>query len=162
MTQTATTPKKWHEVYRNDEEKCLFVGKDGASGLIRAKDKEGKRYEWRSTDALAKEAGLSKRRTEEILEHYCNRGVVRQHAKDPEKWGYWQVVGTEKSDPDLVKKDHDDRMVKQQVANGKPASAAPAAAAPAGTGTGASGGSPVKTAPKKTTSPTTKTPAKAP
>ena len=108
-------PQKWYNAYRNDEEKCVFVGKDGCSGLIRATDKAtGKKFEWRSTDMLAKESGLSKKRVEEILEHYCNKRVVRQHAKDPEKWGYWELVGNEKDDPDVVAKDHEARMEKQQ------------------------------------------------
>lgn len=110
-------PAKWWAVHRNDEEKCVFVGKDGESGLIRAKDKHGKHYDWRSTDALARESGLSKKRTEEILDHWCKKGVVRQHAKDPEKWGYWENVGQEKQDPDPVAKDHEDRVDKQM---GKP------------------------------------------
>ncbi len=109
----SNTPAKWHNVYRNDEEKCVFVGKDGSSGLIRATDKAtGKKFEWRSTDALAREAGLSKKRVEEILEYYCNKKVVRQHPKDPEKWGYHEIVGTEKEDPDVVAKDHENRMEK--------------------------------------------------
>jgi hypothetical protein len=113
------SPKKWHEVYRGDDEKCVFVGKDGASGLIRAKDKDGKRYEWRSTDALSRESGLSKKRVEEILDHWCKKGVVRQNAKDPEKWGYWEIVGQAKSDPDIVGRDHQDRMEKQFINNGQ-------------------------------------------
>lgn len=108
-----TTPKKWHESYRNDAEKCVFVGKDGCSGLIRAKDKTtGKPYEWRTTDSLARESGLSKKRVEEILEYWTNKKVVRQHSKDPEKWGYWEIVGEEKSDPDVVAKDHENRIDK--------------------------------------------------
>ncbi len=113
-------PEKWHKVYRTDEEKCVFVGKDGNSGLIRATDKTtGKRFEWRSTDALARESGLSKKRVEEILEYYCNKKVVRQHSKDPEKWGYWEVVGEEKNDPDVVAEDHAKRMDKATGGTGK-------------------------------------------
>jgi len=106
------TPQKWHKVYNNDEEKRLFVGKDGDSGLIRAKDKDGKHYDWRSTDALARESGLSKKRTEEILDYYWKMDVVRQHPKDPEKWGYWENVGAVKEDVDPIEKDHQDRLDK--------------------------------------------------
>lgn len=121
MLDTAVKlPEKWHKVYRTDEEKCVFVGKDGNSGLIRATDKiTGKRFEWRSTDALARESGLSKKRVEEILEYYCNKKVVRQHSKDPEKWGYWEVVGEEKNDPDVVAEDHAKRMDKAVGGTGK-------------------------------------------
>ncbi len=119
MPQTIEKPAKWWAAYRNDEEKCVFVGKDGQSGLIRARDKDGKHYDWRSTDALARESGLSKKRVEEILDHWCKKGVVRQHSKDPEKWGYWENVGAEKPDPDPVLKDHEDRVDKQLTNNGK-------------------------------------------
>jgi hypothetical protein len=120
MLETIKMPEKWHKVYRSDEEKCVFVGKDGNSGLIRATDKTtGKRFEWRSTDALARESGLSKKRVEEILEYYCNKKVVRQHSKDPEKWGYWEVVGEEKNDPDVVAEDHAKRIDKATGGTGK-------------------------------------------
>jgi len=119
-TIAVIAPDKWHKIYRTDEEKCVFVGKDGQSGLIRAVDKTtGKRFEWRSTDALARESGLSKKRVEEILEYYCNKKIVRQHSKDPEKWGYWEVVGPEKEDPDVVAKDHESRIEKATGGSGK-------------------------------------------
>jgi hypothetical protein len=154
-------PEKWHKVYRSDEEKCVFVGKDGNSGLIRATDKTtGKRFEWRSTDALARESGLSKKRVEEILEYYCNKKVVRQHSKDPEKWGYWEVVGEEKNDPDVVAEDHAKRMDKATGGVGKGKNTIPSTAGNPGGSTSGPGGStgkpPVKMPPTKT--PPTKTP----
>lgn len=150
-------PQKWHEVYRGDEEKNVFVGKDGTSGLIRAKDKEGKRFEWRSTDALARESGLSKKRVEEILDHWCKKGVVRQHSKDPEKWGYWEIVGAPKDDPDVVAEDHKQRVDKQLVNSGlkpavkpttKPDGKGTAPSLPGGQGT-INTPAPAKTLPKK-------------
>ena len=112
-----TNPPKWWEVHRNDEEKCVFVGKDGKSGLIRGKDKDGKPFSWRTTDSLSKESGLSKKRTEEILDHWCKKGVVRVNPKDPEKWGYWENVGSEKAEPNPVETDHKERMDKVKNLN---------------------------------------------
>lgn len=84
---TTTTTKKWWEVYANDKEKRFFVGKDGKSGLVRCKE-----FSWRSTDALAKEAGLTKLDVETIISKYHKHNIVLQHEKDPEKWGYWELV----------------------------------------------------------------------
>jgi hypothetical protein len=79
--------KKWWQVYSNDDEKNFFSGKDGKSGLARSQD-----YDWRTTDALAREAGLTKAKTEQIIDKYHKAGLVIQHQKDPEKWGYWERV----------------------------------------------------------------------
>lgn len=79
--------KKWWQIYSNDDEKRFFVGKDGKSGLVRNQE-----YEWRSTEALARESGLSKARTEQLIDKYHKAGLVIQHSKDPEKWGYWEKV----------------------------------------------------------------------
>lgn len=79
--------KKWWQVYANDEEKRFFVGKDGQSGLVRSTD-----YEWRSTTALAREADMTKLSCEQIIDKYHKHGIVLQHPKDPEKWGYWERV----------------------------------------------------------------------
>ena len=79
--------KKWWQVYGNDDEKRFFVGKDGKSGLIRNGE-----FDWRSTDSLARESGLTKARIEQIIDKYHKAGIVIQHQKDPEKWGYWEKV----------------------------------------------------------------------
>jgi len=84
--------KKWWQVYANDDEKRFFVGKDGKSGLIRGKDKNGADFDWRTTDKLASESGLTKTRVEQIIDKYHKAGLVLQHPKDPEKWGYWEKV----------------------------------------------------------------------
>lgn len=84
---TTTTKKKWWNVYSGDKEKRFFVGKDGKSGLVRNDE-----FEWRSTDALAREAGLTKLEVEDIVAKYHKHGIVLQHTKDPEKWGYWERV----------------------------------------------------------------------
>lgn len=106
---------KWWQVYSNDEEKRLFVGKDGSTGLVRSPD-----YEWRSTDALAKESGLSKRRTEEILDKFHKRGVVLQHSKDPEKWGYWERVKPNANDPKPTVAEEDQKKRVDKVDPKKP------------------------------------------
>lgn len=79
--------KKWWQVYAGDEEKRFFVGKDGKSGLVRSPD-----FQWRSTDSIAREAGLTKAVTEQLIDKYLKAGMVFQHPKDPEKWGYWEKV----------------------------------------------------------------------
>lgn len=86
--------KKWWQVYGGDEEKRFFVGKDGKSGLVRNTE-----FEWRSTDALARESGLTKTRTEQIIDKYHKAGIVIQHQKDPEKWGYWEKVAPQLANP---------------------------------------------------------------
>ncbi len=86
---------------------------------------------------------MSKRRVEEILEYYCNKKVVRQHSKDPEKWGYWELVGTEKDDPDVVAKDHESRMEKQLIHNGKSPTKTQVASPTGGTGVTISAPTPV-------------------
>lgn len=105
MSQT----KKWWQVYANDEEKKFFVGKDGHSGLVRKQD-----YSWRSTDLLAKESGLSKARVEQIIDKYHKAGLVLQHPKDPEKWGYWENVNTTTAAAkgSVVEEDQKDRVGK--------------------------------------------------
>lgn len=84
------TLSKWWQVYANDEEKRFFVGKNGISGLVRHPE-----FEWRSTDRLSSESGLTRARTEEIIDKYHKVGIVVAHKTDPEKWGYWENV-----DPD--------------------------------------------------------------
>ena len=87
------TLQKWWQVYANDAEKRVFVGKDGASGLIR--HPEG--FKWRSLSALASESGLSEADTEKILAKYLKMGIVLRNEKG-DKFGYWELV-----DPGLGK-----------------------------------------------------------
>jgi hypothetical protein len=106
--------KKWWEVYANDDEKKFFVGKDGSSGLVRKA-----KYEWRSTDLLSQESGLTKTKIESIIEKYHKVGIVVQHPKDPEKWGYWEKVAPQlanqsvKSTSDKDKEDRIDKAKKK-------------------------------------------------
>lgn len=102
--------RKWWEVYSGSEEKKVFVGADGRSGLIRKTD-----FEWRSTGKLVEESGLSRARVEQILDKYFKAGIVVQHPKDAEKWGYWERVdpslgtATTKS---IAEKDQEKRLEK--------------------------------------------------
>ena len=158
---------KWWQVYSNDEEKRLFVGKDGNSGLVRSQD-----YEWRSTDALAKESGLSKRRTEEILDKFHKRGVVLQHGKDPEKWGYWERVKPGANDPKLSVAEEDQQKRIDKVDPKKPKTPSGTGSTKPSTGTGpakpnGAGTAPAPTGgtkppPKPSSPPIKKTPVKAP
>jgi hypothetical protein len=111
MSKTTTEPAKWHKIYRDNEDKCFFVGKDGKSGLARSE------YDWRTTDSLSRESGLTKRECEEILDFYAKKGVVIQHSGG-EKWGYWERVGVPKSETDPIAKDHQDRTDRQVAVNG--------------------------------------------
>lgn len=108
--------KKWWAVYNGDEEKRFFVGKDGNSGLCRNNG-----FDWRSTEALARESGLSKSRVEQIIDKYHKAGIVVQHAKDPEKWGYWEKVGSAAASntKDTTKDDQQARVDKAKGAKKK-------------------------------------------
>ena len=145
---------KWWQVYSNDEEKRLFTGKDGNSGLARSAD-----YEWRSTDALAKESGLPKRRTEEILDKYHKVGVVLQSSKDPEKWGYWERVKPDANVPTkgVVQTDQDKRVDKADPKK-KSSSGASLPGGQSSTNTGGTGTGGTKKAPPTPKQPVTATP----
>ncbi len=101
--------KKWWAVYANDDEKKFFVGKDGNSGLCR-----NDKFEWRSTEALSRESGLSKSKIEAIIDKYHKAGIVVQHTKDPEKWGYWEKCASQMAaaPKDVTKDDQQDRVDK--------------------------------------------------
>jgi hypothetical protein len=104
-------PKQWWRVYENNEEQRFFTGKDGFSGLIRGKDKNtGKAFTWRSLKALSEEAGLTEKRTEEILHKYLKAGIVVRH-EGGDKYAYWEKVDTEDL-PGEIEKDQKDRMDK--------------------------------------------------
>jgi len=79
-------PKKWTDVYpqgtpEGDEEARFF------KSLARHP-----KYEWRSTAAIAKESGLTKKRVEEIIDKYLSRSVVLQSPNNEEEWAYWERV----------------------------------------------------------------------
>lgn len=79
-------PPKWYEVYpkgtsEGDEEVKFF------KALAR-----NPLYKWRTTSAIAKESGLSKKRTEEIISKYVKLGVVVASKKNENNWAYWESV----------------------------------------------------------------------
>lgn len=95
-------PKKWTEVYpagtpAGDEESRFFIA------LAR-----NPKYDWRSSAALAKEANLSKERTEEIISKYFKKGMVFQNPANEDQWGYWERV------PQMLPKDHKSLAQKDQ------------------------------------------------
>lgn len=99
-------PKKWTEVYpvgtsEGNEESKFF------RYLAR-----NQRYEWRSTAALAKESGLSKKRVEEIVEKYYKLGMIFQHPKNEDHWAYWERVPEMLKDQykPVFEKDKDERI----------------------------------------------------
>ena len=77
---------KWHQIYTDTDELHLFVGKDKRSGLVRSQ------YDWRSVSSLAKEAGLSVDRTEQLIKKFVKMGVVVHSAKNESHYGYWEKV----------------------------------------------------------------------
>lgn len=83
--------KKWWQVVSkyDNEEKAVFIGADGKSGLVRSK------FEWRTVASLAREANLTKTRTEEIIDKYQSMGLIFQNPNDPEKFGYWEIVAAD-------------------------------------------------------------------
>lgn len=78
--------KKWHEVYQGQDERNFFVGKNGKSGLVRSE------YDFRSAKAIAKESGLSDKRTDEIIDKYLKMGIVVQSPNKEDHYGYWLRV----------------------------------------------------------------------
>jgi hypothetical protein len=101
-------PPKWIHVYPQgtkdgDEEQSFFIA------LARHP-----KYTWRSTAALAKEAGLSKERVEEIAIKYYNKKMVLQNPKNEDQWGYWErnLDELEADEGTVVQKDHESRIDK--------------------------------------------------
>ena len=58
-----TTPPKWHNIYSGSDEAKFF--------RVLARNPK---FDWRSTGAIAKEAGLTKDKVEEILLKYFYDG----------------------------------------------------------------------------------------
>jgi hypothetical protein len=101
-------PPFWTNIYpigtpEGDEECRLFIA------LAR-----NPKYEWRSTAALVKESGLSKKRVEEILSKYHKKHMVFQSPKNADHWGYWERVPEMLPDKEesLAKKDQNIRIDK--------------------------------------------------
>lgn len=99
-------PPKWTQVYphgtkEGDEEQGVFVC------LCRSK-----KWKFRSLAQIAKEAGISKERAEEILYKYWQKNMVFQNPLNEDQWAYWESV------PDMVPEeeasitdlDHEDRI----------------------------------------------------
>ena len=79
-------PKKWWEVYADDEERKFFIGQDKKSSIVRNPD-----YEWRSVDAIVKESGLPKDKVERLINKFADPtvGVI---VEDVNKFAYWERV----------------------------------------------------------------------
>jgi hypothetical protein len=98
---------KWYNVIpggkTGDEEQRFFIS------LSRHP-----KFEWRSVSAIAKEANLSAERVEEIITKYNKMGMVVQHPKNEDNYGYWERVPDFIPDiPDsIAKSDQNDRITK--------------------------------------------------
>lgn len=105
-------PKKWHEVYKGNEERAFFVGKDGKSGLVRSS------FNYRSVSALAKESGLTKERVEQLVNKFMASGLIFQNDNHDDQYGYWERVnpnfntGGAKT---VAAKDQDERVKAKQA-----------------------------------------------
>jgi hypothetical protein len=102
--------KNWYDVYpmgtkEGDEEVAFFVS------LSR-----NPKYTWRSTAGIAGETGLTKERVEQIILKYMKLGLVYQHPKNDDNWGYWDRIPT-----DLLPKEHQSLVTKDQKARMKKA-----------------------------------------
>ena len=103
-----TNPPKWHQVYpqgtvAGSEEHKFFVA------LARHP-----KFAWRSVAAIEKESGLTRKRVEELLQKYFNKGMVFQSPKNEDNWGYWERVPEmlPKNDGGLASKDQKKRIDK--------------------------------------------------
>lgn len=99
-------PPRWIDVYpqgtkEGDEEQAFFVS------LSR-----NPKWQWRSVAGIAKEAGLTKERVEEILLKYYQKGMVFNNPHNEDNWGYWERVPEmlPNNDGTLVHHDHRDRL----------------------------------------------------
>ena len=87
-------PPKWTDVYpqgtkEGDEEQVFFIA------LARHP-----KWEWRSVPQLSKEAGLTEKRVEELINKYYKKGMIFQNPKNEIYWGYWERV------PEYLPKDN--------------------------------------------------------
>ena len=101
-------PPRWTNTYphgtkEGDEELKFFIA------LAR-----NPKYQWRSTSAIAKEAGITKERVEEIINKYYKKGMVFQNPRNEDQWGYWERVPEmlPKMQKSISQKDQDDRINK--------------------------------------------------
>lgn len=84
--------KKWIDVYphgtkEGDEESKFFKVLE-----------RNKNYIFQSTEAIAKESGLSLKRVEEIISKYFSINIIVQNPDNESQWAYWERC------KDLIKK----------------------------------------------------------
>ena len=91
--------KKWWEVFSGNEENNFFVA------LARNPN-----FTWRTIDKLAKNAGLSIARAEEIAEKYVLAGQVVQSQKDPTKFAYFENI-SKKAPKDSISSENKKKRV---------------------------------------------------
>ena len=104
------TPPKWIDVYPQgtkdgDEEQKFFIA------LAR-----NAKWEWRTVVAIAKDAGLSPQRVEEIIQKYHKKypGMIVQSPKNEDLWAYWERVPdmSTKDTSSVTDKDQEERISK--------------------------------------------------
>jgi hypothetical protein len=101
-------PHKWTNVYpqgtkEGNEEHSFFI--------VLARNPK---WVWRSTASIAKESGLTKERTEQIINKYYNKGMIFQNPSNEDQWGYWERCPEmlPKDDSSITKKEQKDRIDK--------------------------------------------------
>lgn len=101
-------PPKWTQVYphgtkEGDEEQGVFIC------LSRHH-----KWKFRSVAQIAKEAGISKARAEEILYKYWKKGMVFQNPDNEDQWGYWESIPEFLPDEEIsiTEEDHNTRIAK--------------------------------------------------
>jgi hypothetical protein len=104
-------PQKWDKIYphgtkEGDDELKFFIA------IAR-----NKKYVWRSVSAISKETGLTKERVEEIISKYYKKGIIFQHPKNEDQWGYWERVPEmlPTAHKSISKRDQDDRLNKSGI-----------------------------------------------
>lgn len=111
---TTKTLKKWWEIYpkgtqAGDEEKKFFVS------IARHAQ-----FKFRSVVAIATETGLTKTRTEEIVQKYWQAGMLFQNPKKPDQWGYWETIGYDPNTKTLGVADADKAVRLKKASSKKP------------------------------------------
>jgi hypothetical protein len=103
--------QNWYDIYpagtkEGDEEHAFFIS------LSR-----NPKYAWRSTSGIAQETNLTKERVEQIIDKYLKIGLIYQHPKNDDNWGYWERVPEDmlpKKYRSLVAQDQKARIKKAQ------------------------------------------------
>lgn len=102
----SNTPQKWFNAYATPEELRFFIGADRKSGLIRSS------FDYRSTQALAKEGKLTLEEVERIVAKQLKAGVVVASTNKDDHYAYWERADAVPKKKSVAKADKDERVKK--------------------------------------------------